>query len=199
MSNGTSSKASASKTAPRETPKFNQRELDWIQKQGSTRCIDYQTRTRRRVFTPKAVGKIICAMLDEPENPRFTRVGNFGQGDAPTPPRAVLVAQLKAEISRCLDLDEGRKAEQQAVAVSQLGEITSSFVQENQTILLVTAGVLGALLFLPRLISVLPATVAAALPFAARQLITQIPGVLARVEVQQAANASFLRIVAALK
>lgn len=138
-------------------------------------------------------------MVEEAEGQsRFTRVG-----DHPVETKAQLIEELRAEISACFDLDDReRKAEaQQAAAIASLGlaDAVSNFVSENQTMLTVTAGVLGAFLFLPRLLAVLPRFALVLFPAGARVIVTQVPGVLARIRVQQAANASFLRILASVR
>lgn len=188
---GTTSSTFKAHTTPRE--------LEWLTRQHTTKCISYQGRKKRRVYTPKKIGAIVCAMVEEAEGQsRFSRVG-----DHQPQSKAQLIVELRAEISQCFALDQReQQAEQQALAAAQalpLVDVVADFVRENQTMLTVSAGVLGALLFLPRVIAVLPRAALVLFPVAARTIISQIPGTLARIEVQQAANASFLRIVAQIR
>lgn len=104
--------------------------------------------------------------------------------------------QLRQEVSRCLPCSESdnetinrlKSAAQAAVAT----------VQENSTLIAIAIAVLLALFVLPRVIPQLPRVFIALIPLGARQALTQIPALMARLRAQQAANDAFFKLAAGL-
>lgn len=147
------------------------------------KCIAYPNRRRKRVFTPKKVGAIVCELL------RGERV-EVGQQQNLTELRR----ELRHELNRCFPCDD-QQDEKQSTARSAVAAAMQA-IRENSTVIAIALSVLLALLVVPRLIGFLPVVALRLLPVVARTALTQIPGIIARLRTQQAANADLFRKLA---
>lgn len=149
------------------------------------KCIAYPNRNKRRVFTPRSAGNIVCRIIGQ--------AGQRGAGDATL---ADIKVQLRRELDRCFPCGEGKTETenvlQQAVAAARQA------LSDNATVIAIALSVLLALVALPQLLRFFPAAVLSLLPLVARQAITQIPGIIARLQMQQAANQAMFRRVSGL-
>lgn len=157
---------------------------------GSTVCIKYETRSARRIFTPKKIGNIVCRMLLDTDD---SKVGKSGLSL-----RQALADEIQREIDICIsdtdsDIDQAKQQAQSVVLANAL-----DLVQQNQLLIGVSIAVLTGLLIVPRVFAALPAAVVGLIPFlgVARVAVSTIPGTLATLRVQQAANAAFFRAAA---
>lgn len=148
-------------------------------------CIAYPNRRRRRIFTPRKVGQIVCQMLVERREP--DEIG-FD--------KASLRSELRRELDRCFPCGDGDQKQQSAVR--EAVAVAQKTLQDNATVIAIALSVLAALLVLPRLIATFPRVVLTLIPFAAREAITRIPGLVAQLGVRQAANASMFRRIVGL-
>lgn len=147
------------------------------------KCIAYPNRRKRRIFTPRKVGAIVCRMLRDAASLDI-KGGSL----------AVLRADLRRELDRCFPCEEGQQEPKTAVAAAIA--IAQAQISENSTVIAIAIAVLAALFILPRLFAALPPALLALVPVAARSAITQIPGVLARLRATRAANEELFRKVA---
>lgn len=148
-------------------------------------CIAYPNRRRRRIFTPRKVGHIVCQMLREQREP-----DEIGYD------KAALRVELRRELDRCFPCGDGDQKQQSAVA--EMAAVARQALAENATVIAVALSVLLALLVLPRILAGLPPAILVLIPFAARSAIQQVPGLVARVQGQQAANQAFFRRIVGL-
>lgn len=156
----------------------------------AVRCIAYANRTRRRLFTAKKIGDIVCIFLREQ-----AASGPSGRSRSITQLQQAQL-ELRKELDRCFPCTESdnettkklRAAVAQAVAA----------LQENSTLIVVAIAVLAALALLPRLIPQLPRVALALLPAVLQRTVTQIPALIARLRTQQAANDSLWRLIVGL-
>lgn len=166
-------------------------------KRGQLRCIYYPNRTYKRVFTPKKVGDIVCAMLASSALERFG--SGFSRETGSDTSAFVRRQELRQQLDRCFPCEDSQQLRSPTQAIAVGAQLAFDLVAENARVIAVALSVLAALLFVPRLIPLLPRVALTLVPVAARATVTQLPALVTRLRAQQAANDAFFRAVSGLR
>lgn len=166
------------------------------------KCVRRPPRNWPRAFTAHAIGKLVCGYVNRSDD----RIGRNGRASK-WPDRAPELSrreQLRRAIDQCLpcqdDEAEQERAEAEQAVEAQVELTLVDQLKANRGTIAIAIGALIALGLVGRFaIGLLGIAGSAAVPVAVRVAITQIPGVIQKLQTAAAANEAVIKSIQLLK
>lgn len=147
-------------------------------------CIQYPNRSLPRLFDPKKIGDIVCLVLRQSAEGNPKDVAQFR-------------IELRRQIDRCFPCSDADQQPNRKVAA--MAQAAAQALRDSATVIAIALAVLLALFALVRFFPLIIRAVPALAPIVARIGITQLPGIIARLRTQQAANDALWRLIVGLR